>query len=206
MCIFFLEMRTLRSYQDGILTAFLRNASPRSTPLQNNLGEYYVMINFIQPGFLGTKRHFHEMFATPIRDGMMADASKSEVRFGKRRAYILSKKIAPLVLASLSHHRRVSSLVLLSLSGFSVRQEKICTFVISTFLCSRMNLQHLRLLPGIDLVAGYAAHRSSADHRVHRAGMPVQFWSLLDQCRHHSVLTLRLHLPILILEVQHRDF
>ncbi len=44
------------------------------TPLQNNLQEYWEMINFVRPKLLWTKKHFQENFDAPIKQSMLADA------------------------------------------------------------------------------------------------------------------------------------
>ena len=67
------------------------------TPLQNNLEEYYVMISFVRPGLLGTRRRFVELFGRPIREGMLADSSPADVRLAKRRTFVLARRLAPLV-------------------------------------------------------------------------------------------------------------
>ena len=55
------------------------------------------MISFVRPGLLGPRRRFVELFARPIREGMLADSPKAAVRLAKRRAYVLTRRLAPLV-------------------------------------------------------------------------------------------------------------
>ena len=40
------------------------------TPLQNNLKEYYILVNFLRPGFLGDRDYFKKEFDEPIRKGI----------------------------------------------------------------------------------------------------------------------------------------
>lgn len=39
------------------------------TPVQNNLNEYYAMVDWIKPALLGTMREFNNLYGNPIKDG-----------------------------------------------------------------------------------------------------------------------------------------
>lgn len=67
------------------------------TPLQNNLEEYWEMINFVRPKLLWTKKYFKENFDAPIKQSMLADAEEWEVRRGKRLMFRLTKRLANFV-------------------------------------------------------------------------------------------------------------
>jgi len=43
------------------------------TPIQNNLMEYYHMVDWVRPGLLGTPTEFTEKFYTPIDQGQSSD-------------------------------------------------------------------------------------------------------------------------------------
>ncbi|GAU93564.1 hypothetical protein RvY_05489 [Ramazzottius varieornatus] len=59
------------------------------TPLQNNLGEYYTMVNFVKPALLGSSKEFKNQFQLPIEEGSKKESSPSDVRLMKQRSGIL---------------------------------------------------------------------------------------------------------------------
>ena len=67
------------------------------SPLQNNLEEYWCMVNWVKPKFLGELKEFRKRFIDPIKDGEIKDASKRQVGLMKKRAFVLHKKLMPLI-------------------------------------------------------------------------------------------------------------
>lgn len=69
-------------------------------PLQNSLAEYFVLIDWVRPGYLGTKKSFISRFQSPIEKGKTSDATQAEKDRMIQRAIVLKDKIKPVV------HRR----------------------------------------------------------------------------------------------------
>lgn len=67
------------------------------TPLQNNLGEYYTMINFVKPSLLGPVSEFRNRFENPIKKGQLADSDAYDVRLMRRRCHVLYTKLKGIV-------------------------------------------------------------------------------------------------------------
>ena len=64
------------------------------TPLQNNLTEYYCMVNFVRQDILGSEVTFNNRFKNPITNGQCSDSSDADIKLMKERVYILHKKLA----------------------------------------------------------------------------------------------------------------
>ncbi|CAD7079720.1 unnamed protein product [Hermetia illucens] len=67
------------------------------TPIQNNLKEYYAMVNFIKPKFLGTEKEFANLYENPIRNGQHKDSNKRDIKIMKQRSFVLHKKLSKFV-------------------------------------------------------------------------------------------------------------
>ena len=55
------------------------------------------MVNWVKPKFLGELKEFRKRFIDPIKDGEIKDASKRQVGLMKKRAFVLHKKLMPLI-------------------------------------------------------------------------------------------------------------
>ncbi len=67
-------------------------------PLQNNLFEYYTMLNFVKPNIVGSKAEFNFKFVKPISKALRVNAPEEDVRMGRRRSWLLYSHLTPLVL------------------------------------------------------------------------------------------------------------
>lgn len=67
------------------------------TPLQNNLTEYFFMIDFIRPKYMGTKDQFNNRFTNPIGNGQYADSTQGDILQMKRRLCVLQTKLSTMV-------------------------------------------------------------------------------------------------------------
>ncbi|CAO2815176.1 unnamed protein product [Amaranthus hypochondriacus] len=78
------------------------------TPMQNDLEEFYAMVNFTNPGILGNATHFRRYYQAPIVNGREPTATDEEKNVGLSRSEELSSKVNQFILrrtnALLSNH------------------------------------------------------------------------------------------------------
>lgn len=73
----------------------MRRIALTGSPLANNLDEYFSMIEWIAPGYLGTKDQFRAKYANPIAEGLWSESSQADRRLSLRRLHVLKKNLDP---------------------------------------------------------------------------------------------------------------
>lgn len=61
------------------------------TPIQNDLGEFFSMVDFLNPGILGTYATFKRVFEIPILNSRQPEATLKDIEKGQMRSEELSK-------------------------------------------------------------------------------------------------------------------
>lgn len=59
------------------------------TPLQNNIEEYFCMVNVVKPNLLGTRHEFTNRFVNPIMNGQYTNSTVKDFKLMKRRTHVL---------------------------------------------------------------------------------------------------------------------
>ena len=67
------------------------------SPLNNNLEEYYTLIDWIAPNYLGTRVEFKATYEEPIREGLYQDSTSSQKRTSLKKLKALELEIGPKV-------------------------------------------------------------------------------------------------------------
>ena len=68
------------------------------TPIQNDLSEYFALLNFSNPGLLGTRADFRKNFEMPILRGRDAEASDKEMTKGNQKLKQLSEIVSKFII------------------------------------------------------------------------------------------------------------
>ncbi|KAF3320678.1 putative DNA repair protein rhp54 [Carex littledalei] len=68
------------------------------TPMQNDLEEFYSMVNFTNPGILGDASYFRRYFEAPIISGREPTATSEEKKLGAERSSELSSNVNQFIL------------------------------------------------------------------------------------------------------------
>ena len=94
------EAHAMKNVSTGINAAMSRiktksRIALTGSPLMNNLGEYYTLIEWIAPNFLGTRPEFRANFEEPIQGGFYQDSSNSQYRWAMKKLAALKTDLDP---------------------------------------------------------------------------------------------------------------
>ncbi|KAG8380399.1 hypothetical protein BUALT_Bualt06G0011300 [Buddleja alternifolia] len=70
-----------------------RRIALTGSPLQNNLMEYYCMVDFVREGFLGDSHEFRNRFQNPIENGQHTNSTAEDVKIMNQRSHILYEQL-----------------------------------------------------------------------------------------------------------------
>jgi SNF2 family DNA or RNA helicase len=65
------------------------------SPLNNHLEEYYTMVDWIAPGYLGNIVQFRAKYSEPINAGLHSDSSAKERRVSLKKLHVLKRDLDP---------------------------------------------------------------------------------------------------------------
>ena len=68
------------------------------SPLSNNLEEYYSIVDWVAPNYLGGRIEFRSKYVEPISQGLYADATNFDKRKGLKMLQVLKAELDPKVL------------------------------------------------------------------------------------------------------------
>jgi len=103
------EGHRLRQTKSQLVIAIMQMKTRRRIvltgyPLQNHLEEYYCMVHFARPDFLGSQEQFKHRFVIPIENGQAMDSDMADVELARSRTFVLNEILKEIVLRRDSTH------------------------------------------------------------------------------------------------------
>ena len=94
------EAQNIKNQASGISKAINQIKSTSrialtGTPLSNDLGEYYSVIDWIAPNYLGTSIEFRATYEEPIYEGLYAESTELEYRRSRKKLRALELELEP---------------------------------------------------------------------------------------------------------------
>ncbi|KAI4199126.1 MAG: hypothetical protein LQ350_004816 [Teloschistes chrysophthalmus] len=113
------------------------------SPLSNNLREFYALIEWVAPGYLGEHREFTYRYEEPIQLGLWGDSSAQQWRLGLKRLELFKREVGPKV------HRADFSVLASRLKGKSEFVIKVDTTDLQRRLYQTFVVATNEHLPGV---------------------------------------------------------
>lgn len=98
------------------------------TPIQNDLQEYYALIDFVNPGILGSGAEFRRKFEEPIVASQQPNCAKDDQLLGEERALELNSKTSCFIL------RRTQAVI----NQYLPTKTEVVLFIKPTFIQQRL--------------------------------------------------------------------
>jgi DNA repair and recombination protein RAD54B len=97
------EGHRLKTVQNKSAQAIQSLNTPRriilsGTPIQNDLSEFFSMVNFVNDGLLGTYKQFLKNFENPIVKSRQPDALEKDIELGESRSEELAQETSKFIL------------------------------------------------------------------------------------------------------------
>eukprot|EP00833_Pecoramyces_ruminatium_P018797 jgi/Orpsp1_1/1192829/evm.model.d7180000096201.1 len=97
------EGHNIKNRESAISVMLKKSKTPfrialTGTPLQNNLEEYWCMIDFVIPGIIGDINYFRSNYSHPIENGMHRDCSELDRTLASSTMKVLTEYLKPFVL------------------------------------------------------------------------------------------------------------
>ncbi|OJD15501.1 hypothetical protein AJ78_04232 [Emergomyces pasteurianus Ep9510] len=131
------------------------------SPLANNLNEYYAMIDWIAPGYLGDFVQFKAKYIEPIQEGLYADSTQWERRQSLKKLHVLKKDIDPklnradISVLKGSLPQKVEFVITVPLTPF---QEKAYNAYITALAADKENVGNPRLWDWLSILSLLCNH------------------------------------------------
>ncbi|GAA6005232.1 hypothetical protein JCM11491_002629 [Sporobolomyces phaffii] len=132
----------------------LRRVILSGTPIQNNLGEFFTMMNFVNPGLLNDYNYFKKHYEQPILKSRREGASKEEKRIGRESSESLAdiqrnfflRRTADLLQKHLPPKFEYTVFVVPNQREVDIYQEVLASSAVRRLLSGKGGTQQLRLL------------------------------------------------------------